>query len=84
MVINPERRTMFTDLYRLAEFYEQPPFQPGDIDGNANWFVMAQEKALMPFLMQYGDNEMAVGLAMAILEDANRQAVEMNRQVSVL
>lgn len=84
MVINPDRRTMFTDLYRLAEFYEQPPFKPGDIDGNANWFVMAQEKALMPFLMLHGNDEMAVGLAMAILEDANRQAVEMNERVSVL
>lgn len=83
-MINPERRTMFTDLYRLAEFYEQPPFRPGDVDGNANWFVMAQEKALMPFLMQHGSDELAVGLAMAVLEDANRQAVEMNGQVSVL
>ena len=83
-MIDPERRTMFTDLYRLAEFYERPPFQPGDIDGNANWFVEAQEKALMPFLMLHGKDEMAVGFAMAILEDANRQAVEANKAVSVL
>ena len=75
---------MFTDLYRLAEFYEQPPFQPGDIDENANWFVMAQEKALIPFLTKHRNDKMAIGLAIAILEDANRQAVEMNERVSVL
>ena len=83
-MISSDRRTMFTDLYRLAEFYEQPPFQPGDIDGNANWFVMAQEKALIPFLTKHGNDKMAIELAMAILEDANRQAVEMNERVSVL
>ena len=83
-MIDPNRRKMFSDLYRLAEFYEQPLFQPGDIDGNANWFVMAQERALKPFLMQHGSDELAVGLAMAILEDANRQAVEMNERVDVL
>lgn len=83
-MISSDRRTMFTDLYRLAEFYERPGFHPGDIEGNANWFVMAQEKTLMPFLMLHGNDQLAVDLAMAILEAANRQAVEANNQVSVL
>ena len=76
-MIDPKRREMFTDLYRLAEFYEKPPFQPGDIEQNANWFVKAQEEQLDPFLMKHHD-QMAVDLALAIVEDANRQAKEAN------
>ena len=83
-MIDPNRRVMFTDLYRMAEFYEKPGFQPGDIEGNANWFVMAQEKAFMPFMMLHGDDPLAVDLALAVLEEANRQAVKANEQVSVL
>ena len=33
MVIDPKRREMFVDLYRLAEYYERPPFVSGDIAG---------------------------------------------------
>lgn len=76
-MIDPERREMFTDLYRLAEFYEKPPFQPGDVEQNANWFVKAQEEQLDPFLQKHHD-QMAVDLALAIVEDANRQAKQAN------
>jgi len=81
-MISTERREMFGDLYRLAEFYEDPPFKPGDIDGNAAWFVSAQEKQLMPFLTKYQADQMAAELAMDILDDANRRAAEMNRRVN--
>ena len=73
------RREMFIDLYRLAEYYEDPPFKPGDIDGNADWFVMAQEAQLAPFLLKYPGDQLAADLAMAVIDEANRQAVETNK-----
>ena len=78
-MISEERRKMFSDLYRMAEFYENPPFKPGDIDGNADWFVMAQKAQLIPFLLKYPDDQLAAGLAMAVIDEANRQAGEMNK-----
>ena len=79
-MIDPNRRVIFSDLYRLAEFYENPGFRPGDIEGNANWFVMAQEKALMPFLQKYQGNQLAIDLANAILSEADRLAAAMNKK----
>jgi hypothetical protein len=78
------RREMFTDLYRIAEHYEDPPFQPGDIDGNADWFVKAQDEMLKPFLLKYQDSTLATELAFAVVEDASRKAAEMNKTASVL
>lgn len=76
-MIDPKRREMFVDLYRMAEYYERPPFVPGDIEGNAGWFVKAQEEVLLPFLAKYPD-QYASDLAVAILDEANRLAVRMN------
>jgi hypothetical protein len=69
---------MFADLYRLAEYYEQPPFHPGDIEGNANWFLKANDEALYPFFKKYPDDRFAGDLAFAVLEEANRKAVKAN------
>ena len=79
-MIDPKAREMFADLYRLAEYYEQPLFHPGDIDGNANWFVTANDEALYPFVTKYQGNQLACDLALAIVEEANRKAVEANKQ----
>ena len=79
MVIDQKRREMFTDLYRMAEYYEQPPFKPGDIDGNADWFVKANDEQLLPFLSKYPDNKMAIDLAIAIVDEASRKAAELNK-----
>lgn len=83
-MINPKRREMFTDLYRLAEYYEAPPFQPGDIEGNANWFLMAQDKVLIPFLNKYTDDTMAGQLAIDIVSEADRLARKANETQSYL
>lgn len=83
-MIDQKRREMFVDLYRMAEYYERPPFRPGDIDGNAEWFVTAENAQLRPFLMKYPDNQMALDLAMAIIDEASRQAREMNYMENVL
>lgn len=78
---NQMRRDMFADLYRLAEHYEDPPFKPGDIDGNADWFVKAQEEMLKPFILKYQNSLLAAELAMAVVDDASRKAAEMNKAV---
>ena len=83
-MIDPKRRQMFTDLYRLAEFYERPPFQPGDIEENARWFEQANAEQFVPFCEKYPDDMLAFALALAVLDDANRQAVMFNRMESVL
>lgn len=80
MVIDPKRREMFADLYRLAEYYECPPFHPGDIEGNANWFLKANDEALFPFVKKYPDDQLAYDLVLAIVENANRKALEANKQ----
>lgn len=77
-MVDAKRREMFADLYRIAEYYENPPFKPGDIDGNAEWFVVAQNEQLTPFMKKYQD-QLAYDLVFAILDDANRKAVEMNK-----
>lgn len=82
-MIDPKRREMFTDLYRLAEYYENPPFAPGDVDGNAKWFITAMHEALYPFFDKH-PGKMAIDLAIAILEDASRKAAEMNKKESIL
>ena len=84
MVIDPKRRQMFADLYRLAEYYEQPPFKPGDIEGNANWFLKANDEALCPFFKKYPEDQLAGDLAVAIVDDANRKALAANKQQRVL
>lgn len=77
-MIDPKAREMFADLYRLAEYYENPPFQPGDIEGNADWFVKANEEALYPFVAKHHGDQLACDLAFAVLEEANRKAVKAN------
>lgn len=83
-MIDQKRREMFSDLYRVAEFYEEPPFQPGDIDGNSSWFVMSYETVLKDFLIKYKGDQLACELVSAIVEDASRRAAEANKQVSVV
>lgn len=77
---DPKVREMFADLYRLAEYYENPPFRHGDIEGNANWFLRANDEALYPFFKKYPDDLFAGDLACAVVENANRKAIEMNKQ----
>ena len=77
-MIDPKRREMFADLYRLAEYYENPPFIPGRIDHNAEWFVSAMNEALYPFLGKHTD-QMAMDLAIAIVDEASRRAAELNK-----
>lgn len=80
MVINNKRRDMFVDLYRMAEYFEKPPFKPGDIEGNARFFEDAMEKILAPFIEKYKDDRMAYDLAIAVYDDASRQAAKANRE----
>jgi len=82
-VINPKRREMFKDLYRLAEYYEAPQFAPGDIDGNADWFAIAQEAVLMPFLNKWADDDLAGALAFDVVEATSKLAAEANRKAPV-
>lgn len=82
-MIDPKRREMFTDLYRLAEYYENPPFIPGEPQKNAEWFVTAMNEALYPFLNKH-PNQMASDLAWDIVEDANRKAIEANKSIDLL
>lgn len=82
-MIDPKRREMFTDLYRMAEAYEQPPFLPGDLEGNANWFADANAKWFVPFVKKY-PNMLAFDLASSIVEEANRMAKEANNQPTLL
>ena len=82
-MIDPKRREMFTDLYRLAEYYESPPFSPGDVEGNCAWFERAQNEALMPFLRKWGEG-LPADLAFAVLDEANRLGKAANLEESVL
>ena len=83
-MIDPKRREMFTDLYRLAEYYESPPFEPGDIDGNADWFMKANDEMLMPFLEKHGLDQLAADLAFAVLDAANRLGAEANKAAPII
>lgn len=82
-MVSAERRDMFGDLYRLAEYYEAPPFQPGDIDGNAAWFIKAHHEQLMPFLRKYEADPLAADLAEDVVNDASRRAAEMNKEMKL-
>ena len=78
-MIDPKRRELFVDLYRIAEHYENPPFKPGDIDGNANWFIQAQKSVLDPFLEKYPDR-LAADLVFSIVDEAGRKARKANEE----
>lgn len=83
-MINPKRREMFADLYRLAEYYENPPFVAGDPVTNSQWFAKAMSEVLQPFFDKYHGDIMAFELALDIVDDANRRAVAINKQDCVL
>lgn len=78
-MIDTKKREMFGDLYRLAEHYENPPFKPGDIDGNADFFDRATQEVLIPFLKKYEDMPLASTLAMAIMDECSQRAAELNK-----
>ena len=78
-MIDPERREMFVDLYRLAEYYEKPPFIDGDIDGNAAWFEKAQQELIILFHKKH-PYTLATRLAVAIIDEANELAKEANKR----
>lgn len=82
-MIDPKRREMFTELYRMAEHYEQPPFLPGDIEGNANWFASANAEWFVPFVKKY-QSTLAFDLASSIVDEAGRLAKEANNQQSFI
>lgn len=73
------RREMFADLYRLAEYCENPPFKPGAIEENGAWFDKASKEQVVPFLAKYKDMPLAAELAMAVYTEADRKAAEMNK-----
>ena len=77
-MINPKRRELFADLYRLAEYYENPPFHAGDIEGNAKFFEEARLKVVGPFLEKH-NSHMAAELAIAIIQEASDRAAELNK-----
>ena len=79
-----KRRELFADLYRLAEYYENPPFRPGEIEHNAKWFEEATDKEMKPFLVKYKGDQMAMDLALALVDDASRRAAKANRQNSYI
>lgn len=78
-MIDEKRRELFADLYRLAEYYEAPVFRAGDIDGNAEWFSMANDEALMPFLQKHPD-DFALDLAVAVVNECSNRAAEKNKE----
>ena len=78
---DPKRRELLSDLYRLAEYYEEPPFRPGDIEGNSKWFIDAQEQVVKPFILKYHDSQLAADLAVAVIDEASRKAAKLNREV---
>ena len=79
-MIDTKRRELFSDLYRLAEYYEAPVFRAGDFEGNANWFIKAQNEALIPFLMKYKNDKFAGDLAIAVLDECSRRAAAKNKE----
>lgn len=78
-MIDQRRREMFVDLYRLAEYCENPPFKPGAIEENGAWFDTANREQVLPFLEKYKDMPLAADLAMAVYTEADRKAVAMNQ-----
>lgn len=83
-MISNKRREIFVDLYRLAEFYENPPFKPGDIEGNAKWFEDATVAILTPFLKKHEADPLALDLALAVVDDASQRAAALNQETAVL
>ena len=83
-MISDKRRELFSDLYRLAEYYEAPVFQAGQIEENANWFIKAQDEALTPFFLKHPDDRFAMDLAMAVLDECSRRAAEKNKEVPAI
>jgi|GEM_PF-4220062 len=79
-MISAERREMFSDLYRLAEYYEAPEFKPGAVEDNANWFIKATEEQLAPFLRKH-KSILAVELAMSVVEECSQRAAAKNKEV---
>lgn len=77
-MISEKRRELFVDLYHLAEYYEAPPFKPGDVTGNSDWFCKAADERLKPFFKKH-DSALAMGLVFEIVEDASRRAAEINK-----
>jgi len=77
-MIDPKRREIFTDLYRLAEYYENPPFCAGDIEGNAKFFEEAMLKVIKPYLEKH-NNHMAAELAIAVIQEASDRAAALNK-----
>lgn len=80
-MISEKRRELFSDLYRLAEYYEAPRFKAGAIDENAAWFIRAQNEALMPFLLKHQDDRFAADLAVAVVDECSRRAAAKNKEV---
>lgn len=78
-MISKERREMFSDLYRFAEYCENPPFKPGAIEENGAWFDTANREQVLPFLIKYKDMPLAAALAMAVYTEADRKAAAMNK-----
>lgn len=79
-MISNERREMFKDLYRFAEYCENPPFKPGDIEGNGAWFDKTTKEQLIPFIEKYKAIPIATPLAIDVYAEAERKAAEMNKQ----
>lgn len=79
IVISQLRREMFADLYRLAEYCENPPFKPGAIEENGAWFDTANREQVLPFLNKYKDMPLAADLAMAVYTEADLKAAAMNQ-----
>ena len=73
------RREMFVDLYRFAEYCENPPFKPGDIEGNGAWFEKTTREQMIPFLEKYKAIPIAANLAIDVYAEAERKAAEMNK-----
>lgn len=78
---NPKRREMFSDLYRLAEYYEEPPFEDGNIDRNAQFFADAAKTILMPFLEKWQNDKLAADLAFDVIEEASEKAKRANERM---
>ena len=78
---DPKRREMFTDLYRLAEYYEDPPLG-SDIRVNAEWFTKAMEEQLKPFLKKWDGDQLAGDMAIAILDEASRLELAARKETA--
>ncbi len=78
-MISEAKRQMFVDLYKLAEQYENPPFHAADVEGNSRWFDAATKIVLNPFLNKYKGNQLAMDLAVAVVDEASKRAAVLNQ-----